>query len=138
MNDIRIKELNNLNTDYHAGSTRDVLYRCSLLGPFVMAAAPEFPEYNLSEIKDAMLEWFDICDDNNLELVESLVELYTFDTINNTPLRFYEQFPELFERMVDYLVAKITWQPSTEEHNLAVDSSNNLTAELLNNIYFNK
>lgn len=138
MNDIKILELTNLNIDYHAGATKEILYRCTLLAPFVLSTLNEFPEYNSDDVIKSLSKWFDLCEDNNLELVESLIELYTFNTINNTPLDFYESYPEIFERMVNFLLGKINWEPNEYDKNVAVDCSNNLTAQLLNHIYMNK
>jgi hypothetical protein len=138
MNNPRISELNNLNTSYHAGNSREILYRCTLLAPFVIAALKQFPEYNQDKVLDSMNNWFDACETNNLEIIESLIEFYTFNTINNEPLEMYESYPEIFERMIDFLLGKITWQPSDRDKNVAVDCSTNLTAQLLNHIYLNK
>lgn len=138
MNDIRINELTELNLGYRAGNTREVLYRCTLLAPFVLSTLNEFPEYNKTKVLDSLSNWFNCCEDNNLELVESLIEFYNFNTINNEPLEICEAYPEVFERMVDFLLGKITWQPNEYDKSVAVDCSNNLTAQLLNHIYLNK
>lgn len=138
MNDLRIQELTNLNIDYHAGSTREVLYRCTLLGPYIKNILKNFPEYKLNDVFESLTDWFNLCEANNLEVIESLIELYNFDTINNTPVSFYECYPDIFEKMVDFLLGKINWQPDEEAKKVAVDYSNNLTAQLLNHIYLNK
>jgi hypothetical protein len=138
MNNIRIIELTNFNISYHAGNSQEILYRCTLLAPFVTDALKEFPEYNKEQVLNSMSKWFDMCEDNNIEIVESLIELYNFNTVNNQPVEMYESYPELFERMVDFLLGKITWQPNAHDKTVAVDCSNNLTAQLLNHIYLNK
>jgi hypothetical protein len=138
MNEIRIQELNNLNLNYHSGATKEILYRCTLLSPFVLSLLEEFPEYDKDAVIKSLVDWFDLCEYNNLELVESLIELYNMNSINNTPLKFYEDYPEVFERMVDFLLGKSNWQPSNHDKTIAVDCSNNLTAQLLDHIYLNK
>lgn len=138
MDQIKVNELIKLNSDYCAGSSNNILYRCSLLGPFVISTCQhDYPEINKQEVYKAYTEWLDICDECQTELIDSLIELYTYKTINKKSLRFYEEFTPLFERMVEYLLGKINWTPPNEQHLAAVNYSNSLTAQVLSNIYTN-
>ncbi len=138
MNNVRINELTNLNVNYKSGAAKEILYRCNLVAPFTLDTLKEFPEYNTKEVIKTLDSWFNLCETNNLDLVESLIEFYNFGSINNTPVEFYESYPEVFERIVDFLLGKINWQPNSSDNNAAVNCSNNLTAQLLDYIYFNK
>jgi hypothetical protein len=97
----------------------------------------DYPEINKQEVYKVYIEWLDICDESQTELIDSLIEFYTCKTINKKSLRFYEEFTSLFERMVEYLLGKTNWTPPTEEHLAAVNYSNSLTAQVLSNIYAN-
>jgi hypothetical protein len=156
MNDVRIKELNDLNLNYHSGATKEVLYRCTLLGPFVLSILEEFPEYNKEEVMHSFSKWLDLCDKNNLELVESLIELFSYNSINNTAVDFYENYTEVFEKMIDFLLGKVMWEPNENDKAKALYNANeytkikleddyhkdvavnNLTAQKLNDTYYNK
>lgn len=138
MEHIRINDLKKLNSDYCAGSSNNILYKCSLLGPFVLhTAKTDYPELDIKDIYNAYMEWLDICDAGQIELIDSLIELYSHYTINNVKLRFFEEYTSLFETMVCYLLGKINWTPPTEQHLAAVSYSNSLTAQVLSNIYSN-
>lgn len=132
MNEFRVAELIECNQGYYAGQSKSILYRCSLVGPFVFDMCLPSEEEELAQLLN---EWFDLCDDYNLDLVESLIEIYTDETIQGQRLSLYEVFPEYFERLVDFLLGKIVWTPNTESHNVAEDLSKNLTAQLLTDIY---
>jgi len=133
MNEIRVADLIQLNSDYYAGQSKNILYRCSLIGPFVFSIC------NIEEqdtLKILLLDWFNLCDNCNLDLVESLIELYTNGTIQGQSLSLYELFPEYMERLTNYLLGKEQWTPPSESHTAAVDYSTNLTAQILTDIYF--
>ena len=132
MNEIRVAELIEFNQGYYAGQSKSILYRCSLVGPFVFDICQEQEEETLAKL---LIEWFDICDTYNLDLVESLIEVYTDEKIQGQHLSLYEQFPEYFERLVDFLLGKVSWTPDNDNHIVAEDLSTNLTAQLLTDIY---
>ncbi len=138
MDHIRVNDLKKLNSDYCAGSSNNILYRCSLLGPFVLHTAKiDYPELDIEDIHKAYIGWLDICDGAQIGLIDSLIELYSHCTINNIKLRFFEQYTSLFETMVCYLLGKINWTAPKDQHLAAVNYSNNLTAQVLSNIYSN-
>lgn len=138
MDQIKVNELIKLNSDYCAGSSNSILYKCSLLGPFIVyCCETDFTELDKQSVYNSYAEWLDICDDSQIELIDSLIELYTYKNINKKSVRFYEEFTPLFERMVDFLLGKISWTPPTDQHLAAVRYSNNLTAQVLSNIYIN-
>lgn len=135
MNEVKVNELIKLNSDYYAGASQDILYRCSLLGPFILSISSEYLNVNKDSLIKTYFEWLDTCDAINLDIVESLIQLYSVDTIDNKPLKFYEEYTVIFERMVDYLLGKVMWTPPQEKHIAAVNCANNLTAQVLTDIY---
>lgn len=138
MDHIRVNDLEKLNSDYCAGSSNNILYKCTLLGPFVLHIAKiDYPELDIQDIHKAYIEWLDICDEAQIGLIDSLIELYTHYSINGVKLQFFEKYSSLFETMVCYLLGKINWTAPKDQHIAAVNYSNNLTAQVLSNIYSN-
>ena len=132
MNEIRVAELIQLNSDYYAGQSKNILYRCNLIGPFVCSICDKKEVETLTNL---LIEWFDLCDFFNIDLVESLIEFYTYGTFQNHNLSIYDMFPEYIERLVDFLLGKEHWSPPSDLHEVAEDYSNDLTAQILIDIY---
>lgn len=130
MNDTRIAELIHFNNQYYTGGLRDTLYRCSLVGPFALSLCTE------EEFIKSLYQWFDIVDQHNLDLTESAVEIYTDGKIQGKSLDLYDKYPEYFERILNFIMGKEHWTPSSEAHAEAVSQSREITAQTLNDIYF--
>ena len=84
-----------------------------------------------------MYEWFDLVDKYNLDLTESAVEIYTDGTIQGSSLTLYDNYTEYFERILDFIMGKVQWTPSDQDRNEAVTLSHEITAQTLNDIYYN-
>lgn len=132
MNEVRIAELIQFNNDYYAGQLKNILYRCNLIGPFIFSICEEDEEETLRIL---LLDWFDICDKYSIDLIESLIELYTKGKIQDQSLSLYDLFPEYMERVVNFLLGKESWEIPEESHKVAEDYSTNLTAQVLTDIY---
>lgn len=129
MNEIKVAELIHFNNQFYTGGLRDTIYRCSLVGPFALSLSRE------EKFIDALYEWFDIVDKHNIDLTESAVEIYTDGKIQGNPLPLYDEYPEYFEKIINFIMGKEYWAPSVEEHNEAVIRSREITAQTLNDIY---
>jgi len=136
MNQVKANELIKLNSDYYAGASKDIIYRCFLLSSFIVSISSEYLEVDTDEVLQTYLEWVDFCDQTNIDMVEILIYFYSGDIeIQNKTFKFYDKYTIIFEKMVDYLLGKISWNPDGAAHLAAVSCSNDLTAQVLTDIY---
>lgn len=136
MNQVKASELVKLNCDYYAGASQDIIYRCFLVGSFIMSISFEYLEINKEEVVHTYDQWVKSCEEINVDMIDMLIYFYSGDKeITTNTLKFYEKYTIIFEKMVDYLLGKVMWNPPTDVHLAAVNCSNDLTAQVLTDIY---
>ena len=129
MNDIRIAELEQLNSNYFAGQAELILYRCNLLASFLFSLS----DHN-EGVRRAYIDWLDICDEYQMEMTESIIEYYKEGNLYGADFILADKYPEYFERSVDFLLGKVQWEPDASLKNAAVASSKQLTAQMLEHL----
>lgn len=129
MNDIKLAELEQLNSNYFAGQSDNILYRCSLLGPFLS----DISNGN-EDVKRKFIDWLDICDEFQMEMTESVIEYYREGNLYGATLALADEYPEYFEMVTDFLLGKLNWEPPAHAKTAAVAHSKHYTAQILNHL----
>ena len=110
-----IEKLENLNKEYYSGSMKEILSRCSLIGPFILDISNDDPN-----VQKALLNFFDVGDKYNMGIMELMIELYKTDGyVREKPVALFIDYPDYFNRMALFLLGEEEYKPDAEAKKLA-------------------
>ena len=125
-----ISQLEKLEKEYVSGHLQDILYRMALV-PWLLNDISDCNKI----IIDLYYQWFDINEIYNLEIIESLIQMYKYDGIvMGKKVKLYSDYPEYLNRVTHWILGKDTWRPCNEAHATATRLSYQWTAAVLNNL----
>jgi hypothetical protein len=134
MNDQKINHLIELSTE--AGyNNKIVLYRCHLLGSFLSETLLDYPEFNKEKVFKSFIDFTNLLHVVKLPFTTALAHLYLFGKLKKNSVEIFEKYPQIVDKISEFLLGNIPWLPSEQEHEDALKKAELSLITQLNTLY---
>lgn len=122
--------------------------RCITFRPFLKyTVETKYPELTTkidNDIETAFTEWIDLSEKVDMDLIDSMITLYKFNSLPYRPFKkrtwqleptLFRDYRNLFDDLTDYLLGDIPWNVHLNNQEAYVTHTKNITAEWIHKIY---